>query len=65
MAAVKDNSNDYVIRVLASALEVEAAQWNALLALQRSPSPFVRHEYLAAMECSKSAAPATGGHPGS
>jgi len=63
MAAVKDDSNDYVTRVLASPLEVEAAQWNSLLALQRSPSPFMRHEYLAAMECSKSATPATGWTP--
>jgi predicted N-acyltransferase len=57
---VKDNSNDYVTRVLASVLEVEASQWNALLAVQRSPTPFMRHEYLAALECSRSATPATG-----
>jgi predicted N-acyltransferase len=63
MAAVKRNSNDYVTRVLASALEVEAEPWNALLALQASPSPFMRHEYLAAMECSRSAVAATGWTP--
>jgi predicted N-acyltransferase len=63
MASVKNNSNDYVTRVLGSALEVPAAQWNALLALQCSPSPFMSHEYLAAMESSASASPATGWTP--
>jgi predicted N-acyltransferase len=63
MASVKNNSNDYVTRVLGSALEVPAAQWNALLALQSSPSPFMSHEYLAAMESSASASPATGWTP--
>ncbi|HEX9718725.1 MAG TPA: GNAT family N-acetyltransferase [Ramlibacter sp.] len=63
MTAVKHNSNDYVTRVLSSPLELDPAQWNALLARQRAPSPFMRHEYLAAMECSKSAEPATGWTP--
>jgi predicted N-acyltransferase len=63
MASVKNNSNDYVTRVLSSALELPAAPWNALLALQRSPSPFMSHEYLAAMESSASASPATGWTP--
>ena len=62
MAAVKNNSIDYVIQVLGSALEVDAAQWNALLAQQRG-SPFMRHEYLAAMEQSRSAVRATGWTP--
>jgi uncharacterized protein len=57
---VKDNSNDYVIRVLASPVELEAAAWNSLLARQPAPSPFMRHEYLAAMEQSGSATPETG-----
>jgi hypothetical protein len=57
---VKSKSNDYVIRVLNSALAVEAVRWNALLACQPAPSPFMRHEYLAAMERSQSATPATG-----
>jgi uncharacterized protein len=60
MSAVKHNSNDYVTRVSDSPLELDAAQWNALLALQPAPSPFMRHEYLAAMERSRSATPATG-----
>ena len=57
---------DYVIRVLDSPLEVNAADWNTLLAAQ-SPNgmlnPFLRHEYLAAMHQSKSASPKTGWTP--
>jgi predicted N-acyltransferase len=60
---VKNKSNDYVIRVLTSPLEVDAAQWNALLATQDQPSPFMRHEYLAAMHTSGSAVPKTGWTP--
>ncbi len=64
---------DYVIRVLASPLEVNAADWNTLLALQSanggppppgvSLNPFMRHEYLAAMHASGSATPKTGWTP--
>ncbi|WP_341915441.1 GNAT family N-acetyltransferase [Polaromonas sp. YR568] len=60
---VKNNSNDYVIRVLDSPLQVPAADWNALLAAQPgdgSLNPFMRHEYLAAMLVSGSATPQTG-----
>jgi predicted N-acyltransferase len=63
MAAVKYNSNDYVTRVLDSPTQLDSAQWNALLARQDAPSPFMRHEYLAAMERSASATPATGWAP--
>jgi uncharacterized protein len=55
--------NDYVIRVLDSPRQVDAADWNALLAAQDpagAPSPFMRHEYLSAMLESGSATPATG-----
>ena len=57
---------DYVIRVLNTPLQVNADDWNALLALQspgEAPSPFMRHEYLAAMHESGSAAPKTGWTP--
>ncbi len=57
---------DYVIRVLTSPLEVNAADWNGLLALQspgQSLNPFMRHEYLAAMHTSSSASPKTGWTP--
>ncbi|MBC7437653.1 MAG: N-acetyltransferase [Bdellovibrionales bacterium] len=60
---VKSDSNDYVIRVLKSPDEVDAAAWNALLANQPHDSPFMRHEYLAAMHDSKSAIPKTGWTP--
>jgi uncharacterized protein len=60
---VKNSSNDYVTRVLSSPAEVGAAVWNGLLASQDAPSPFMRHEYLAAMESSKSAVPDTGWTP--
>ena len=57
---------DYVIRVLDSPLEVNAADWNTLLAAQSTngmPNPFLRHEYLAAMHQSDSASPKTGWTP--
>ncbi|HSI54181.1 MAG TPA: GNAT family N-acetyltransferase [Ramlibacter sp.] len=63
MAAVKNDSNDYVTRVHGSALEVGAVPWNALLDLQTDAGPFMRHEYLAAMEASESATPVTGWAP--
>ena len=55
--------NDYVIRVLDSPGQVDAARWNALLALQDPDgalNPFMRHEYLSAMFDSGSATPTTG-----
>ena len=59
---MKDNSNDYVIRVLASPLEVHAQAWNALLDPDDG-APFMRHEYLAALHESGSAREATGWTP--
>ena len=63
--SLKNNSNslDYVIREHASPLEVDATEWNALLAQQSHPSPFLRYEYLAAMYQSGSACPETGWTP--
>ena len=57
---MKNNSNDYVTRVTASPLEIDAQTWNALLDQQEDATPFMRHEYLAAMHESGSAAPSTG-----
>ena len=65
MIAIK-RKIDYVIRVLTSPLEVNAADWNALLAMQSADgglNPFMRHEYLAAMHASGSATPKTGWTP--
>lgn len=53
-------SIDYVTRVLSSPLQVAAAAWNELLALEQDPSPFMRHEYLAALHESGSASAPTG-----
>jgi uncharacterized protein len=55
-----DHSPNYVTRVHTSPLQVNAAQWNALLQRSDAPTPFMRHEYLAALHTSGSAAPATG-----
>ena len=54
---------NYVIGVHASVHGVDAAAWDALLAAQVQPSPFMRHAYLAAMEDSGSASPDTGWAP--
>jgi predicted N-acyltransferase len=55
--------NDYVIRVLASPSDVSPQAWNALLATEAEPSPFMRHEYLSALHESGSASPASGWMP--
>ncbi|QNK66902.1 GNAT family N-acetyltransferase [Variovorax sp. PAMC26660] len=55
--------NDYVIRVLASPSDVSPQAWNALLAAEAEPSPFMRHEYLSALHESGSASPASGWTP--
>ncbi|WPG35221.1 GNAT family N-acetyltransferase [Variovorax sp. EBFNA2] len=55
--------NDYVIRVLASPSDIDPQAWNTLLAAQPEPSPFMRHEYLAAMHDSGSASPERGWTP--
>ncbi len=52
-----------IARILASPLEVDASAWNALLAQQSHPTPFMRHEYLAALHESQSAVPRTGWTP--
>ncbi len=60
---MKHEPNDYVIRVLNSPNEVNSADWNELLSLQTEASPFMRHEYLAALHASGSATPETGWTP--
>ncbi|MFN6995507.1 MAG: peptidogalycan biosysnthesis protein, partial [Aquincola tertiaricarbonis] len=49
-----------VIRVHDDPAGIDAAAWNALLAAQPSPTPFLRHEYLLAMQRSRSAVASTG-----
>ena len=63
MKPVKHKSNDYVIQVRNSPDEVNAADWNELLALQAEATPFMRHEYLSALHASAAAIPATGWTP--
>jgi predicted N-acyltransferase len=54
---------DYRIQVHGDPREIDAAAWNALLAAQPSPTPFMRHEFLAALHTSGSAVPHTGWAP--
>jgi len=54
---------DYVIRVLDSPLQIDALQWDQLLARAAQPTPFMRHAYLAALHTSGSAVPASGWTP--
>ena len=63
---MKNKPDDYVIRVLDSPQAMDGLQWNELLA-QQDPAgalnPFMRHEYLTAMQASGSAVPDTGWTP--
>ncbi len=56
-------SSEYVIRLIDDPAGFDAAQWNALLAQSAAPTPFMRHEYLAALHASGSAVAATGWAP--
>ena len=57
---MKNELNDYVIRVIHSPEAVNPAQWNELLCTQPAPTPFMRHEYLAALHTSGCASAQTG-----
>jgi uncharacterized protein len=54
------SDHDYVTRIHSSLLEIDAVQWNALLQTSDARTPFMRHEYLAAMQTSGSAVKETG-----
>jgi uncharacterized protein len=60
---VRHNPDDYVSKVFDSASQCDAHEWNDLLGRQAQPSPFMRHEYLAALEQSGSATARTGWTP--
>ena len=60
MDEMQNKLNDYGIRVFDHPGELPAADWDALLAAQDCPSPFMRHAYLLAMHNSQSAVPSTG-----
>ncbi len=53
-------SDDYVIQVHDSWDEIDEAVWNALLARQNTPTPFMQYAYLRAMQDSQAASPDTG-----
>jgi uncharacterized protein len=59
----ENDSNDYVIRVLAHPALVDAEQWSELLDAQPSATPFMRQEYLLALHESGSAVDASGWTP--
>ncbi len=60
---MEQKSVDYVTRVAETVEALPAAEWDALLAAQDLPTPFMRHEYLAALEASGSAKPSIGWTP--
>lgn len=60
---VEITTKNYVIRVVDDPLAVPAAAWDALLARQAQPTPFMRHAYLHALHASGSAVAGTGWTP--
>ena len=63
MSQLPTDEKDYVIRVHADPHTLSATAWNALLATQDAPTPFMRHEYLAALHDSASADAESGWAP--
>ncbi len=55
--------DEYAIRTLDDPCAIDALAWDALLAEQATPTPFMRHAYLAAMHASASAVRRTGWSP--
>jgi predicted N-acyltransferase len=55
--------NDYVIEVHEGVGAIEPAEWDALLAAQAHPTPFMQHAYLRALEASHSVGGDTGWQP--
>ena len=53
-------AEETILRIHQAPSEIDAGAWNALLARQPAPSPFMRHEYLHALHESGSAVPASG-----
>jgi hypothetical protein len=60
LTQMKTSSADYVIRVHSDLQELPLDAWNALLAVQTQATPFMRLEYLQALQQSGSATAATG-----
>ena len=60
---LKQERIDYRMGLLASFSEVDAGQWNALLARQPQPTPFLRHEFLSALTATQCASERAGWAP--
>jgi uncharacterized protein len=56
-------TDDTVVRVFDDPAHIDPPAWNELLAQQDAPTPFMRHEYLAALHASGSATPDAGWSP--
>jgi hypothetical protein len=63
MTAQHDASDTYEVRLHETPLELVAADWNGLIDSQAAATPFMRHEYLAALHNSGSAVARTGWEP--
>ena len=57
------HGNRLRVQIVEAPPSIDGAAWNALLARQATPTPFMRHEYLAALHASGSAVPGTGWSP--
>jgi predicted N-acyltransferase len=60
---LKQERIDYRMGLLASPLDVDAREWNALVARQEQPTPFLRHEFLSALTSTRCATEETGWGP--
>jgi len=57
---LRTQAGGHVARIVDDPSSIDAGVWNALLDAQAAPTPFMRHEYLAALHASGSAVEATG-----
>ncbi len=60
---MQENVSNYVIRTGLQPCDVSPSEWDALLAVQDQPTPFMRHAYLQALHESGSACTETGWQP--
>ncbi|PMS14852.1 GNAT family N-acetyltransferase [Trinickia dabaoshanensis] len=60
---LKQERIDYRMGLLGSPAEVDAREWNALVARQDQPTPFLRHEFLSALTATQCATEDTGWGP--
>jgi predicted N-acyltransferase len=60
---MQEIDSDYVIRTGMQPCDIPSSEWDALLAAQDQPTPFMRHAYLQALQESGSACADTGWQP--